>query len=261
MKTDEVPLELRPFFEEFTKLEYRHDYVTVFDDFLAAMMNFFTPPQYKGFDVSTFNKYNPDERLIFGSLIRLIIQCFDKEISAGRKWFDPFGDFYQLLASRGKQSSLGQFFTPSQMVDFMVLLTIPTDLNHVEKGLKINDPACGSGRMLISFHARCPGNYVYGEDIDLMCCKMACLNLMMHGCEGEIVNHNSLHPDEYRYGWKINSSLRKSGLPSIVPIEKENSYIYTMWQHKKDLPASALPLPSEIADKATLKGNQLQLFV
>jgi len=55
----------------------------------------------------------------------------------------------------------------------------------------------------------------------------------MHGCEGEVVQHNALNPEDYVNGWAINSMIRQTGLPSIVPIEKEQSRIYRMWQSKK----------------------------
>ncbi len=101
------------------------------------------------------------------------------------------------------------------------------------KGLTINDPTCGSGRFLIAFHGHFPGNYTYAEDIDPICCKMASINMMLHGCEVEVIQHNSLNPDDYQQGWKINPKIRIYELPSIVPIEKEQSTIYQMWQNQK----------------------------
>lgn len=231
MKTQEVPMELREFYAQFKKLEYRHDYVTVYDDFLTAMMNYFTPPEHKGFDVQCFNRYTKEERLIIGSLIPIIIKTFEKHITDDNTWFDPFGDFYQLLASRGKKSALGQFFTPPTVVNFMTQLQGDKE-ELTGKGMNINDPACGSGRFLIAFHVKFPGNYVYGEDLDKICCKMACLNMMMHGCEGEVVHHNSLNPTDYIQGWRINYNIRHFHLPSIIPLEKENSFVYQMWQKK-----------------------------
>lgn len=233
MKTHEVPTVLRPFYAQFQKLEYHHDYVTVFDDFLSATINFFTPPQFQGIDVACFDKYTKEEQLIIGSLIPIAFQIFDQQISDSVKWFDTFGDFYMMLSSRGKKSALGQFFTPPGLVDMMTLMQgSPEDL--IDQGYLISDPTCGSGRFLIAYHAHFPGNYVFGEDLDLMCAKMACINLMMHGCEGEIVHHDALNPDSYYNGWKINPTLRKSGLPSIVPMAKEQSFLNRSWKRHKD---------------------------
>jgi len=231
MKTQEVPIPLRPFYQHFRTLEYRHDYSIVFDDFLSAMMNYFTPPGVEGYSTDRFSRYTKEERLIFGNLIQTTIRIFEKEITETVKWFDPFGDFYQLLASRGKQSALGQFFTPSSVVD-MVTQIQGSDNKLTGKSLRISDPTCGSGRMLISFHAHHPGNFCYGEDLDDMCCKMTCLNMMVHGCQGEVVNHNSLNPNDYIKGWTINGTIQQTGLPSITPLLKEKSFIYQMWQNQ-----------------------------
>lgn len=252
MKTQEVPLPLRQFYSVFKQLEHRHNYITVFDDMLTAMVNFFTPPEEPPLDVTCFQKYTNEERQIITRLIPEIITIYDQQINDQVKWYDPFGDFYQMLASRGKQSALGQFFTPAPLVDLCVVISIsaPEDASElIGKGLRVNDPACGSGRMLISYHANYPGNYVYGEDRDPMCCKMACINLLMHGCEGEIVNHNSLDPEHYIRGWKINSDIRRTGLPSIKNLPKEQSFINQMWQ--RDL---------EKKPKNAPEVQQLQIF-
>ncbi|WP_438710353.1 hypothetical protein ACSTS3_15170 [Aquimarina muelleri] len=57
---------------------------------------------------------------------------------------------------------------------------------------------------------------------------MTCINMMLHGCEGEVVQYNALNPDDYQCGWKINHNIYIYGLPSIIPIEKEQSTIYQM---------------------------------
>lgn len=260
MKTQDVPLPLRDFYETFRKVEYRHNYITVFDDFLTALMNYFTPPNEKPYDIACFNKYSQEERMLFSEMIRKIILAYDREVTDSRKWFDPFGDFYQALASRSKQSALGQFFTPDSVVDMMVDLTGPQGEDITGKGLRISDPTCGSGRLLIAFYAKHPGNYVYGEDLDPMCCKMACINLMFHGCEGEIVNHNSLNPDHYINGWKINSDIRRTGLPSIRPMLQEQSFICQMWKIKREEAEqnSTVTAPPVSAKKS--KRQQLEIF-
>jgi type I restriction enzyme M protein len=232
MKTQDVPPALRGFNNIFRKLEYRHAYVTVFDDFLTAMMNYFTPPEYPPLDVTCFGKYADEERKVFHEMIVEVIQILQRELSDTRLWYDLFGDFYQELASRGKQSALGQFFTPDTVVDMMIQLQGDKE-ELAGKGHTIADPACGSGRMLIAYHAHYPGNYTFGEDLDPMCCKMTCLNMLLHGCEGEVVNHNALMPDSYMRGWRINPTIRRFGLPSITPLEKEQSFVYKMWENRK----------------------------
>jgi type I restriction enzyme M protein len=230
MKTQDVPVALRDFNKIFSKLEHRHDYVTIFDDFLTAALNFFTPPGYEPHDINCFRRYTEEERKTFGLLILETIKVFDSQIVNQTDWYDPFGDYYQTLSSRGKKSALGQFFTPSTLVNFMAILQGNRE-ELTGKGYRINDPSCGSGRLLIAYHAYFPGNYMYGEDLDLMCCKMTCINMMIHGCEGQVVHRNTLDPTDFRAAWQINHMLRSTGLPSIVPIEKEKSLSWQMGQN------------------------------
>ncbi|HNP94462.1 MAG TPA: N-6 DNA methylase [Cyclobacteriaceae bacterium] len=252
MKTKEIPLPLRGFYKLFSKLEYRHDYVTVFDDLLTAMINFFTPPGFPPEDVNCFKKYKDEERELFKPMIYEMISVYNSHITTDTDWYDPFGDFYQMLASRGKQSSLGQFFTPSTVVDMMTKMQ-GTKEELTNKQLRVNDPTCGSGRFLIAFHANFPGNYVYGEDIDRMCCKMATINLMIHGCEGEVVNKDSLVVHDFRKGWQINSTLRQTSFPSIIPLEKEQAF---SWRQQPEPP----PLPSNQDNTIRTVGVQMGIF-
>ncbi len=57
--------------------------------------------------------------------------------------------------------------------------------------------------------------------------------MILHGCESEVVQHNVLNPGNYQRDWKINHNIRIYKLPSIIPIKKEQSTIYQMWQNQK----------------------------
>lgn len=59
---------------------------------------------------------------------------------------DILGLAYGAYISGHSRSTLGQFFTPAQVCDFVVQLLDP------EPGAKILDPACGSGSFLASAH-------------------------------------------------------------------------------------------------------------
>ncbi len=263
MKTTDVPHDFRSFYQLFRKLEYKHDYSIVFDDFLSAMMNYFTPPNMDNYPVSLFDKYTKDERLLIGSMIPEIMQLFHQKIDTEElKWFDLFGAFYEALASRSKKSGLGQFFTPEPIVDLMTLIQSSKGEDLTGKGMTMSDPTCGSGRFLIAFQGHFPGNYTYAEDIDPICCKMTCINMMLHGCEGEVVQHNALNPDDYQRGWKINHNIRIYGLPSIIPIKKEQSTIYQMWQNQKAKYAQEKAETDRKAEEELIRtvGKQTDLF-
>lgn len=263
MKTTDVPHDFRPFYELFRKLEYKHDYITVFDDFLSAMMNYFTPPDVDNYPINLFDKYTKEERLIIDSMISEILKLFHQKINAEeRKWFDVFGAFYEALASRSKKSRLGQFFTPEPIVDLMTLIQTSKGEDLTGKGITVSDPTCGSGRFLIAFQGHFPGNYTYAEDIDPICCKMASINMMLHGCEGEVIQHNALNPDDYQRGWKINHHIRLYGLPSILPMQKEQSTIYQMWQQQKVKHAEEQAVADRKVEEELIRtvGKQTDLF-
>jgi type I restriction enzyme M protein len=243
---------------EIELLGRRFDYSQVFSDFLTATINFFTPPYHQAHDLSTFNKYSDQERLSFGRFIQLLIKIHDDLLVGDDDWIDVLGTVYEDINSKRKSSALGQFFTPPEVCDMMTKMSYTSEA----KGLNILDPTCGSGRTLISFHVANPGNYVYGQDIDLICCKMSVINLMLSGAVGEIVHCNALLIDDFMHGWSINQNLSKFGLPSIKPVTKEQSKLLVMVkntlsdnQNKRDI--------SKANVKITHKPNssvQLSLF-
>lgn len=94
----------------------------------------------------------------------------------------------------------------------------------------VNDSTCGRERMLLSFHSHHPDNYLVGEDLDRICCLMSVCNMLIYGCVGEIVWHNSLKARAFLSGWKINEYLTLSGKLSIRSIVKEESIVWNMWE-------------------------------
>ena len=88
-------------------------------------------------------------------------------------------------------------------------------------GQRIGDPTCGSGRLLLAYHAHNPGNYLVGEDISRTCCMMTVCNMLVHGCVGEVICHDSLQPKAFTDGWKVNQALPLTGIPSIRRMKEE----------------------------------------
>lgn len=115
-------------------------------------------------------------------------------------WLDAFGILYEeMYLSRAKASHTGQFFTPPSISDLMSAVANTKDLDHG----KVNDCACGSGRLLLSHYidksredhsAGRRFEYVAG-DKDPLACKMCALNLMAHGMNGRVVCQNTLTLD------------------------------------------------------------------
>ena len=100
---------------------------------------------------------------------------------------DIFGDAYEYLletfADETKKKG-GEFFTPREIVNLLVNILKP------KEGMKISDPTCGSGGMLImsrkyvSAHGGNPNNLVLdGQESNYGNLGMCKMNLVLHGME------------------------------------------------------------------------------
>lgn len=215
----DIPREVKRFYKTFEQISRRHNDVTVFDDFLTVFISRWT--REKDFHDEweyAKKKYDEKELMLFSDLGKIYIQDFSELIDSGTyQWFDFFGTLYEFISSYSKASALGQFFTPASLVDMLV------KMQGIENGATVNDPACGSSRMLIAAHANNPTIFVFGEDLDLMCCKMSIINCFMHGCNAQIVWRNSLDFNDYKKGWKIL-------FPEIKVLKKEDSFTWNVSQ-------------------------------
>lgn len=226
-----IPGELKNFHTVFSKLSCGLTDSEVFDDFLLWIMAGFS------YDIKWLPHYTykPEQCKLFFELFREIALLMQEQLK-GKEWYDPFGSYYEnYISSHGRRASAGQFFTPETVVDFMV--EIQGAGTKEQKGIddltglriRVGDPTCGSGRMLVSFHAHYPGNLLYGEDMDRTCCLMTVCNFLLHGGVGEVVWHNSLDPGSYNGGWKVNETLSYTGIPIVRTMEKEESFCYQAW--------------------------------
>ena len=91
-------------------------------------------------------------------------------------------DFYMYFASEVYKWELGQYFTPTEVVDFIVEMVNPRAGEHVK------DPACGSGDFLISafqFAEHRNGtnlkDSVWGADSSSQAVQVAILNMVLNG--------------------------------------------------------------------------------
>jgi type I restriction enzyme M protein len=224
-----IPTELKTFFKLFEQLAYRHQYSTVFDDYLTmCIYNFsYDNLEYKKMRDDRMNNYEKKEHDLFNQLFFEMLKVLNDQLGSGlMKWYDFFGSIYEAIISSHKSQAMGQFFTPVHVVDAMVLM------NSIEKDSAVNYPACGSGRMLIASHVHSGGCYVYGQDLDLMCCKMSVLNMVFHGCNGEVVWQDSHNLNDYRKGWRIRPNYLV-GICFIEDLPKEESYIWNVNQNYK----------------------------
>lgn len=231
----DVPCELKEFDKVFQRLSYGLTDSEVFDDFLLWIIAGFSydikwEPRYK---------YTKEQTMMFLDLFSELVNTMQMMLKK-QEWYDPFGSIYESsISSHGRRCGAGQFFTPCTVVDFMVEIQcigtkIEKELDDLTGAhIHVSDPTCGSGRMLVAFHAKNPGNFLYGEDIDRTCCLMTVCNILIHGGVGEVVWHDSLDPDSWYDGWYVNWDLNRTGIPTVRKIAQSESFIYRSWQNRK----------------------------
>ena len=225
----QIPSEYKAFEDKFSALAYGQDDSKVFDDMLAFIIDLFSfdnPWKPNGHYTKTENL-----RERFFELFQEIVLLMNAKIRDPKDWYDPFGNLYEMqIASKGRRENAGQFFTPENVVNLMAdILYAGQDMTG--KGLRFSDPTCGSGRNLIAMHAKHPGNYCCGEDIDRTCALMTVCNFILHGVNGEVIWHDTLQPDaEHFYGaWRVRPRRDLLGVPEVTKLKWEDSLCYAVW--------------------------------
>jgi type I restriction-modification system DNA methylase subunit len=183
--------DLKKFIQIFDKIAHGHSYNSVFNDFLDIIICCLSNAKYEDDYLAIAKKYGKEKMEVLTELFAELVIQMDNE---GRGLVDVIGEFFQQHITKGQN---GQFFTPQHITDFM------SEIVSGGNGQLIHDPACGSGRMLLS-GAKSLGkfNRFYGSDIDPTCCKMTTVNLCLNGLQGEIAWMNSLSFEHWG-GYKI----------------------------------------------------------
>lgn len=216
LKTTDTPPYLREFNSLFYAFAYRHEISRVFDDFLTIVICCLARQTQETWYLDTIRKYSEDEINTLAKLFGSLLIIYDSAIK-DNDWIDPLGDYYQALSSNHKKSGFGQFFTPKSLCDVMALLTVEKD----DYGNTINDPTCGSGRILLAGNKICKGNYYVAQDLDHVCVKMCCINMAMHGLKGEVHHMNTLTNNTPWNSYIINHDWHKTKTPFIYKIEAD----------------------------------------
>lgn len=211
LKNRDVPKELKIFNSLFFEFKYKFDLNIVFDDLLTIIICCLGRGTQEKIYFKTIAKYSKDELNIFVKLFGELLKIYEFNLKIG-DWCDPLGDYYESLAGNYKKSNFGQFFTPKPLCNLMSEFII----NPNEWGKNINEPACGSGRMVLAANQKAKGNYYICEDLDPICCKMTAINLCMHEIRAEIHCHNALTKSNTRFSLAINYEFWKNNTKSIL---------------------------------------------
>lgn len=250
------------------KISQRFSLHSVFEDFLtmsiaACTQNISTGLSwYEDEYMATIDKYKTSElRHEFpNAFAALIVEMELRGTSSSGN--DILGEFFEQHLSSGRN---GQFFTPYPICQFMAsCVNTDTSTDEQKKPLRVLDPACGSGRMLIAAHRNNGALHEYfGIDIDMTCVKMAALNLFLNGIwNSEVMCANALAPDDFVLSYHI--SFFPFGIFKIE--DKEKSRLWHLHQNsfiKKSTPPHGETIildTTPFAERKKDDGIQLDLF-
>lgn len=190
-------------------VSYRHEIATVFDDWLTMCVCALGHGTNEERYLETVKRYSREEltKLVnsFGELFLIYSNLDDNQ------WSDPLGFLYEEITAKRKSQRLGQFFTPEHLCDLITQINAPS-----EWGLKINEPACGSGRMILSMNAIIKGNEYIAQDIDPICCKMTALNMAFHRINGRVYQMDVLANSKPENVYLINHEFWKHKTINIL---------------------------------------------
>jgi len=102
---------------------------------------------------------------------------------------DIIGDLFQGGITYGEK---GQFLTPTPICQMMAQMSLPSEKTDLDGRRSVNDPACGSGRMLLASAEIQPNWHFVGQDVDLRCVRMTAINLALRNHYGHVVWGNTL---------------------------------------------------------------------
>ena len=179
---------------------YRYGFYKVFEDFIDYCLAQYCPAL--EYTLPDYIQEKPDERHDFTKMLDAVIGEVRKKANlwtgdrSASGWYDPFGHFFESVASQFGKAYRGQFFTPEPLCTMMAQMTVGDDKSV---GKSLCEPACGSGRFLLAVHAQNPGFYCVSNDIDALCAKMTAVNYCLNGLVGEITCNDGLFPDKERF--------------------------------------------------------------
>jgi len=134
---------------------------------------------------------------------------------------DILGDVFQGSITYGEA---GQYFTPECVTKLIAQMSIDPDARPTDgKPILVNDPCCGTGRMLLEASAINPYVELVGQDIDARCTRITAINLGLRGRYGWVLCGNSLS-GETKFAYRIGSfynetpnGLRRGVIRDVLP--------------------------------------------
>lgn len=227
------------FSQHLNSLAPRYGVSTVFSDLLTMSICALSMQQQEELYLETIKPYSKKELNILTEAFASMVMEMDND---GSGMVDILGEYFMEFLSFGLN---GQFFTPMHICDMMAQINSPgTQMQSVL------DPACGSGRMLMSMAKLNRYATFYGADCDANCAKMTVINMCLNGMYGEVAWMDSL-ANRWYGGWKIEHTI--FGIPCIRKITEAESYIHMKQPVMREIPVKATPLPTVVIQETKQK--------
>ena len=244
--------------------EYRYPLRTVFDNFLTLTVCACSQNPVTGLShgedlyLQTIEPYKTDKlRHHFPWMLASLTAEMEARVGSDTG-NDVLGEFYEQHLYRKGAS---QYFTPWPVCSFMAKTSVDAiDARATSEPLRILDPCCGSGRMLLaSARENGPAHEYYGIDIDHTCVKMRAINMFLNGMfHSEVMCSDALLPDDFRVSYRI--SFLPFGIFRMT--EKEDSWLYMLHKNsfRKNMKPEGETPELLFQGKSISKATQLKLF-
>ncbi len=179
-----------------------------------------------------------------------------------KKGNDVLGEYFE--SRFADKDKMGQIFTPMYICDFMSKSTFDEARKENSGPLSVLDPACGSGRFILSA-AKIMGreNQFSAIDLDPVCVKMSALNFFLNGIfDSGVMCADALLEDDFIFSYHI--SFKPLGIFRIGA--KEKSRLWHMLRRslaankKREAEKQATPPPMKDNPFDGKKGVQSSMF-
>jgi type I restriction enzyme M protein len=127
------------------------------------------------------------------TLSELMTKVNEIDLGGGNSNVDILGDVYEMLisdyaSSAGKRG--GEFYTPQEVSQILVRLTMLNRKENETRKMRVYDPTCGSGSLLLKFlrEQESHVSQYYGQELKHVTFNLARMNFFMHGIPFEKFN-------------------------------------------------------------------------
>lgn len=184
------------------RISHRHDIRRVFDAFVRLTACAVAAQTREEEYLEEAKRWEKPELGLFAEALGALVAEMEQH-----PFEDLIGGYYMesALSQKGQQWN-GEFHTPKHICDLMARMTLgSTESWPAEGPIRVCEPACGAGAMILSLAEACPPEIrrrlrVTAIDISRTACDMAFINTTLWGIPTRVMHGNALS-NEYWAAW------------------------------------------------------------